>query len=205
MSPIETELIRQSIISLISGSLGAVLGGIVTYLSVQKSYDNNLKLLNYENKNKEKAVLFSIVEELKVLKEAYEKEMDAMFQELADKDFLENCYIENQDFLSVYHGNTQNIGLIKSETIRNEIIKVYIKIKKYLEQMRLYKESLELFGEKRVVFLCNYLPDIYTTESIKGFSLNTLIEEEKTRIKTLLQKGTSFSLPPNCKYTYMSL
>ena len=115
-----------------SGLVGAVIGVWATSFSKYKE----LKLY-------EKATVLSIVEELKVLKFSYENEFDNLYGDINGDDFLRTRYVISQDYMTVFTQNAGEIGLIKDEELRNLLIKSYMLIKNFIEDLKIYNELFE--------------------------------------------------------------
>lgn len=130
--------------SLISGLLGALVGGIFSCLVTELAHIHNRKLKDDELKLYEKATALSIIEELKVLRDEYQEEFDKQYEELNPMQYLPVVYEISQDYSTVYNQNAREIGLIKNATLRNLIIKSNILLKKYIEDLKIYKQ---LFGK----------------------------------------------------------
>lgn len=130
---IALKIIAQIVIALISGLVGALIGAKAS---------NNLK--DKELKLYEKATALSIVEELKVLRDEYQEEFDKQYNGLNEQRYLNVTYTISQDYSTIYTQNAGEIGLIKNATLRNLIIKSNILLKKYIENLKIYKQ---LFGK----------------------------------------------------------
>ncbi len=150
----------SSLITLVSGLLGAAIGGFATYKAVDKSHINNTVLEKEKEEKNEKNLILAINEELKVLKEAYEQELDTVLLNLKEDQYLTSYYTATQDFMTIYHGNANKIGYIKNKNLRNKIIKTYIFIKRYLEESLIYKKYLDNFYQNRQSFLATVYPNL---------------------------------------------
>lgn len=142
----EKILCNQVVLSLISGVVGAIIASKVTYGATKQAHENNIELEKLKEKETEKAVALSIIEELNVLFEIYGKEMEEYFATLkTENDFLKTYYIATLDFFTVYTNNSDKIGIISDKELRNSIVKIYVFLKKYLEDfnvLRMYHEDL---------------------------------------------------------------
>ncbi len=130
------------IISIASAVIGALIAGYFTSEATKKAHIYNQKLKEDETKLYEKATALSIVEELKVLGSEYQEEFDKQYEELNTKPYLTTIYEISQDYSTVYTQNAREIGLIKNATLRNLIIKSNILLKKYIEDLKIYKQLL---------------------------------------------------------------
>ena len=114
--------------------------------SIVDRHTNNIELEEKKNKETEKAVVLSIVEELKVFHEIYYPQMKEGFDQLnKENQYLDSYYIATQDFFTVYTNNADKIGMITDKELRNLIVKIYVFLKKYLEDfniLRIYHEEL---------------------------------------------------------------
>ena len=148
----EKILCNQVVLSLISGFVGAIIASIVTYNATKQAHENNIELEKLKEKETEKAVVLSIVEELNVLFEIYGKDMEEYFATLKTKnDFLGTYYIATLDFFTVFTNNSGKIGLISNKELRNLIVKIYVYLKSLLENFNLLKLYLEALENKKAI------------------------------------------------------
>lgn len=156
-----------NIITLFSALLGSIIGGAATLFAANQAYKNNLKIEARKEKEIEKAVALSIIEELKVLKEIYEKDMDELYKELSTEGYVESVYNVTQDFMTIYSNNASKLGMIKDEKLRNLIIKTYTKIKKYIEYLLIYNTTLTHFETCRNEFIARVYPKVLNSACSK--------------------------------------
>lgn len=147
----------QIIISLISGLIGAALGVWASF-----------KLKNDELKLYEKATALSIVEELKVLLDVYQKEFDEAYSEIGEGKFLTFNYQVTQDYTTIYTQNAGEIGLIKNKELREAIIKSYTYLKKYIEELLIYTDDYKSFEKSRNEFIARVYPYSINTACAKA-------------------------------------
>ena len=134
-------LLNQVVLSFFSGFIGAML-----------AHKNNLELEEKKNKETEKAVVLSIVEELNVLFEIYGKEMEEYFATLkTENDFLKAYYIATLDFFTVFSNNADKIGIISDNELRNQIVKIYVYLKRFLENFNLLRMCYDELPENEKV------------------------------------------------------
>lgn len=149
--------------SLISGLLGSAIGGFATYKAVDKAHEHNIELEKLKEAEEERNVILSIIEELKVLKETYQVEMDNIYNNLPQNEYILNTYTITQDFMTIYTHNSNKIGIIKDDKIRNLIIKSYTYLKKYIEYLLNYKDELNYFERARDEFIARAYPHLINT------------------------------------------
>ncbi len=148
----EEILCNQVVLSLISGFVGAIIASIVTYRATKQAHENNIELEKLKEKETEKAVVLSIVEELNVLNEIYSDQMNDYFKQLElDIDYLNSYYIVTQDFFTVFTNNSDKIGSISNKELRNLIVKIYVYFKRLLEDFNLLKLYLDELENKKAV------------------------------------------------------
>lgn len=157
-----------NIITLISALLGALIGGFATYKATMQAHKNNIELEKKKNEENEKAVVLSIIEELRVLKETYQDEMDKLYDNLPPQQYIEICYTVTQDFMTVYSNNASKLGIIKHEKLRNSIIKTYTYLKKYIEYLLNYGTSIMYFEKCRSEFIARAYPDLINSACSKA-------------------------------------
>ncbi len=148
------------IISIASAVIGALIAGYFTSEATKKAHIYNQKLKEDETKLYEKATALSIVEELKVLGSEYQEEFDKQYEELNTKPYLTTIYEISQDYSTVYTQNAREIGLIKNATLRNLIIKSNILLKKYIEDLKIYKQLLGKHYELNKNFVATAYPKL---------------------------------------------
>ena len=149
----EKILCNQVVLSLISGFVGAIIASIVTYRATKQAHENNIELEKLKERETEKAVVLSIVEELNVLNEIYSDQMNDYFEQLElDIDYLNSYYIVTQDFFTVFTNNSDKIGSISNKELRNLIVKIYVYLKRLLEDFNLLKLYLDELENKKAVF-----------------------------------------------------
>lgn len=148
------------IISTASAIIGAFIAGYFTSNATKKAHIYNQKLKEDETKFYEKATALSIVEELKVLKSEYQEEFDKQYEELNPMQYLPVVYEISQDYSTVYNQNAREIGLIKNATLRNLIIKSNILLKKYVEDLKIYKQIFGKYYELNKNFVATAYPKL---------------------------------------------
>lgn len=156
----EKILCNQVVLSLISGFVGAIIASIVAYRTTKQAHENNIKLEKLKEKETEKAVVLSIVEELKVLKNTYEKDMDVLYNKLSDDNYIEGYYTITQDFMTIYSSNANKLGMVQNEELRNLIIKSYTYLKKYIEYLLNYATDFTYFEKCRSEFIARAFPKV---------------------------------------------
>ena len=139
---------EQTWIGFAGAIIGAILGGLVTFLSTHQAYKNNINLEKQKEKLIERSVVLSISEELQSLICSYQEEMDKLYQNLPDNEFLDSSYSITQDFMTIYQNNANKIGLIEDDELRALIIKSYTYFKRYIEYLLNYAQMLEEFNKK---------------------------------------------------------
>lgn len=146
-------LMNQLVLSFLSGFIGAVIGAVATCWATQIAHKNNLELERQKLRNEERSVVLSIIEEIKTIKEIYEPLMNECFSEITkDHPYLETYYIVTQDFFTVYSNNASKLGLIEHDELRNNIVKIYIYMKKFLEDFNILRLLHENSSENKSVY-----------------------------------------------------
>lgn len=155
---------QQILISAISGLFGAILGGLATYISTFQTHKNNIKLVERKEFIEKRSVVLAIAAELTSLLDSYETEMDNLYKDLSNEQFLECSYAVTQDFMTIYNNNANKIGIIEDDQLRTLIIRSYTYLKRYIEYLLNYKEELESFINKRNSFIGLIYPEVIKTE-----------------------------------------
>lgn len=164
---------QEMVSSLLSGLIGALLGGLITYLSTCKANKNNIELAERKEKREIRSVVLSIANELTSLLESYEEEMDNLYINLPNNNYLEWGYTITQDFMTIYNNNANKIGLIENDKIRILIIQCYTHLKKYIEYLLNYEQELKSFNCKRNSFIGYIYPQLINIECATA---NTTLE-----------------------------
>ena len=108
--------------------------------------------------------------------------MDEGILNLSNNGYLTSYYTATQDFMVIYHGNTQNLGKIKNNIFRSNIIKTYGNIKKFLEDTKIYEKLLKDFNARQLDFLCKIFPTKYKKEEMSIFNVRQEIQQMKENI-----------------------
>lgn len=191
-------VIIQVIISLISGLAGAFLGSKSAY-----------KLKQDELKLYEKATALSIIEELKVIKDLYEKTFDEQFSKLSDGGYVNYLLTINPECSTVFNQNAGEIGLIKSKDLRNLIIKTNLQLKKFIESVNNYNVSSSQHAQNRRNFISSAYPNMISVVSsqddvdsfIDGFIHKFMTEYPKVVEESKMTEAQLVSFVNNEKAT----
>ncbi|MFI3300551.1 MAG: hypothetical protein R3Y28_03935 [Candidatus Gastranaerophilales bacterium] len=97
------DIILQVISNLISGAIGASVGALVTYKSIDKTHRNNIEILNIADKRETKATIKAIITELEGLKYILINEFGAKLS-LKDE-CLWYSYPLDTDYFTIYNSN----------------------------------------------------------------------------------------------------
>lgn len=171
-------LLNQISLSFFSGLIGALIAGCISWLATIQTHKNNLELEEKKNKETEKAVVLSIVEELKVLKATYQNNMDYLYNNLQENKYIDVYYTITQDFMTIYSNNANKIGTIKDEKLRNLIIKSYTFLKRYIEHLLNYATELKDFEKCRSEFIARAYPNLINSACSKA---NNELEIDKIK------------------------
>ena len=116
-----------------------------TYKATDKAHKHNIELKEMELKLYEKATALSIVEELKCLQYAFGEEFNYYFSDISEKTYIEYPITITQDYTTIYTGNANKIGNIKNYILRNDIIKIYTLLKKFIENiLNFFKKGIDI-------------------------------------------------------------
>ena len=124
-----------------------------------------------EKKDFENAVVSAIYEELSCLYNNYSEQFDKAFLNTKDDEYIRTTFTITQDFFTIYHNNSQNIGRIKSAEIRNSIVQIYILLKRLVENILYYNTSYNSLMERRKEFFCE-IYKISGQTTFNGLSIN---------------------------------
>jgi len=174
---------NQVFLSLTSSFIGGIIGGYFSYKATDKSYKYNTQLQDKKRYVYEKATVLSIVEELKTLLEEYQYDFEETYKALNSQEYIEIRYVVSQDYSTIFTENAKDIGLIKDENLRKNIIKTHIHLKRYLEYLILYTTDFQHFEKARSEFIAKVFPNLIDSATSKA---NTA--KEIANIKVCVQK-----------------
>lgn len=160
-------------ITIIASVIGALIAGFFSWFATKQAHENNQKLKDKELKIYEKATALSIVEELKVLLEEYKSEFDLVFKNLKSNDYIVFSYYITQDYTTIFTQNSGEIGLIKNEELRKLIIKSYLCLKRFIEELQIYTNDLQNFEKERNKFISKKFPNLINL-NLSEFDLNEI-------------------------------
>lgn len=130
-----------------SSLLSALIGGVFVLFGVFLQY----KTQEAHNKKNEQRVLKSLLQaihdEIETVYERYQETMGSQLEALSDNQPLLLHYPLNNDFFSVFHGNTSLIGKIESNDLRKQIIKTYILAKGIIDSYRMNNYLLQQYEQ----------------------------------------------------------
>ena len=158
-------VLNPVVLSLISGFIGALVGGIFSCLVTELAHIHNRKLKDDELKLYEKATALSIVEELKVIKDLYDKTFDEQFSKLSNRGYVNYLLNVNPECSTVFNQNASEIGLIKNKELRNLIIKTNLQLKKFIESVTKYNVSSNQHAQNRRDFMSSAYPNMISVVS----------------------------------------
>lgn len=170
--------------SLISGLLGSAIGCFATYKATDKAHKHNIELKEMELNLYEKATALSIVEELKCLQYAFGEEFNYYFSDISEKTYIEYPITITQDYTTIYTENANKIGNIKNYILRNDIIKTYTLLKKFIENILHYNPAIEKLWSNRFSFIKRMYP-----QTISNDCADYDIKEEIKKIKDNVEKN----------------
>ncbi|MBE6448086.1 MAG: hypothetical protein E7018_02170 [Alphaproteobacteria bacterium] len=174
--PSESEWITE----LIPAILGAVVGGLFAFWGANKAtrmaHKNNLDIIEKKNKELENAVILSIGEELRGLFDIYHKEFSILFNSLKEQFFLTTYYKITLDPFVVYKANADKIGIISDDELRNNIIKIYTFLGKFIEQLKIYDTSFNNLCCKRASVLGEINGTDFNAKILANLNTQNIIE-----------------------------
>lgn len=137
--------------SAISGAIiGGLIAGFFALRSTQKSFDNQRKHADEDEKKLIKGVLQSIHDEIETIIDRYQETMGSRIESLGKDDALSFYYPLVSDFFTVYNGNSFLIGRIADNDLRKQIIKTYTLAKGIVDSFRMNNDLVSKweFSEK---------------------------------------------------------
>ncbi len=171
--------------------LASVIGGLITgffsWLATKQAHNHNRQLKNEELLLYEKATALSIVEELKAIKDLYERTFDEQFGKLQDGVYMNYLLTINPDCSTVYIQNAGELGLIKDKTLRSYIIKSNLLLKKFIEYLNRYNISSNQHDENRRNFMSLAYPNMVSKVSSQ-IDVNAFVDNFMARFFAEYQK-----------------
>ncbi len=126
--------------SLISGVVGAILGGMLAgYFSLKAattSHNNQVELAKDNEEQLVSGLLQAIHDEIETVFERYQNTMGVRLDALEEGEAIAAYYPLSSDFFSVYNGNCFLIGRIKNNELRKQIVKTYTLAKAMVDSFR---------------------------------------------------------------------
>lgn len=130
--------------SLISGVVGAIIGGLLagcfSLKATSKSHENQVKLAEDNEAQLVSGLLQAIHDEIETVFERYQNTMGVRLDTLEEGGAIAAYYPLSSDFFSVYNGNSIHIGRIKNNELRRQIVKTYTLAKSMVDSFRFNNE-----------------------------------------------------------------
>lgn len=140
--------------SLLSGLIGAVVGGVLTgvfsILAVNKSEKFARDVKTEQDKKTLKGLLQALHDELESVNERYQETMGAQIEALPDGQPLLMYYPVINDFFTVYNANAHLIGTIENNDLRKSIVRTYVLAKGLVDSFRMNNELVAKFEQWHV-------------------------------------------------------
>ena len=135
--------------SLLSGLIGAVIGGVLTgvfsILAVNKTEKHNRDARSENDAKVLKGLLQALHDELDSIYERYQETMGAHIEALADGTPLLMYYPVINDFFTVYNANAFLIGRIENNDLRKSLVRTYVLAKGLVDSFRMNNELVSKF------------------------------------------------------------
>jgi hypothetical protein len=135
--------------SLLSGLIGAVIGGVLTglfsILAVNKTEKHNRESRVENDTKLLKGLLQALHDELESIYERYQESMGAHIEALAEGTPLLMYYPVINDFFTVYNANAFLIGRIENNDLRKSLVRTYVLAKGLVDSFRMNNESVSKF------------------------------------------------------------
>lgn len=135
--------------SLLSGLIGAVIGGVLTgffsILAVNKSEKLTRDSKLGQDRKTLKGLLQALHDELESVNERYQETMGAQIEALPEGQPLLMYYPVINDFFTVYNANAHLIGTIDNNDLRKSIVRTYVQAKGLVDSFRMNNDLVAKF------------------------------------------------------------
>ncbi|MCW5626852.1 MAG: hypothetical protein KIT73_19195 [Burkholderiales bacterium] len=135
--------------SLMSGLIGAVIGGVLTgvfsIIAVNKTEKHNRDSQAEADSRVLKGLLQALHDELESIFERYQETMGVHIESLPEGKPLLTYYPVINDFFTVYNANAFLIGRIENNDLRKSLVRTYILAKGLVDSYRMNNELLSKF------------------------------------------------------------
>lgn len=135
--------------SLLSGLIGAVIGGLLTgwfsIIAVNKTEKHRRDSQTTSDAKVLKGLLQALHDELESIFERYQETMGSQIESLPTGQPLLIYYPVINDFFTVYNGNASLIGCIENNDLRKSLVRTYVLAKGLVDSYRMNNEILSKF------------------------------------------------------------
>lgn len=135
--------------SLMSGLIGAVIGGVLTgvfsIIAVNKTEQHNRDSQAESDAKVLKGLLQALHDELESIFERYQETMGAQIESLQEGQPMLTYYPVINDFFTVYNANAFLIGRIENNDLRKSLVRTYVLAKGLVDSYRMNNELLSKF------------------------------------------------------------
>src|SRR5581483_7506749 len=143
------DLISNS--SLMSGFIGAVVGGLIagffSWTATNRAHKNAEVLTQKRRKQTIVSFLLAVKEEIKVLQVLHQKHIGVYLEAYRDGDDPSNyLWSVTEDYFSVYKTNCINLGLVNQHELRAMIVKTYLHAMSLVDSIKLYSELVREYS-----------------------------------------------------------
>ncbi|MFH1692092.1 MAG: hypothetical protein ABIC68_05965 [Candidatus Omnitrophota bacterium] len=176
-----SNLFFESFMPVCLAFLGVLIGGLFTLKGVEKAHELDLKRERSAEKKLIDSFLQMIRTELEAIWSQYQISMGRQVEALKEDQPLLVIFPVAGNYFSVYENNTNLLGRVKEENLRELIVIVYIKAKAMLDAFKLNNEMIKEFEK------FSRVSQNETDKTIKAFSDARLISLKE--YAALIKKG----------------
>lgn len=134
--------------SLISAVIGGLITGVFTLWAVDKTHKNDLIKDDQQEKLLIRGFIQSIKTEIETLWDVYQEGVGKNLEVLASGEpFLRHYPLTQQEYFTIYEGNSNLVGRVKNEELRKLIVETYTKARGLIDSYRLNNEMLHKLDE----------------------------------------------------------
>jgi hypothetical protein len=180
--------------NLLSGLIGAVVGGLIAAVSTmwaaskaaKKSFDYSRNLQNGAEKETTRRLLLAIKAEVETIWSNYQQEVGCLVESLEPGHGLNLIYKLRQHYFTVYDSNAQFLGHVEDDKLRVAIIRAYTLAKGLVDSHLLNNDLLAKHRDTQGFGLSSQTGAAAHWRDF-GITIKAAYEETKESVELLLQ------------------
>lgn len=138
-----SDIIANSIPNILGGLIGAVIGGLITLYGVKTTLKYDLKKSRQNELQKTEFLCKSIKSEIEIIYKTYFSAVGDKIESFKDGEGFLFDYIASEQYFTVFENNSEVLGILESEDLRNAILKFYVSIKSHNDTLKINSKLLD--------------------------------------------------------------